>query len=82
MPFATTETDLEGVMLSEICQRKTSATGSHFCLESKEQNKTKKRNQIRLRDTEGKLVTARWEGVWGSGGKGGGMKKYNSAVTQ
>ena len=39
LPFAATWTDLEGIMLSEISQRKTNAVGCHLYVESKKYNK-------------------------------------------
>ena len=39
LPFAATWMDLEGIMLSEISQRKTNAVGCHLYVESKKYNK-------------------------------------------
>ena len=39
LPFATTWVNLEGIMLSEISQIKTTTVGSHFYVETKTQNK-------------------------------------------
>lgn len=39
LPFTTPWINLEGIMLSEICQRKTDIVGFHLCVESKKQNK-------------------------------------------
>ena len=59
--FATTWMDLEGIMLSEISQRKTNTLWYHLCMESK---KTKQKNT--LMDTENKQVVAREEEGEGS----------------
>ena len=39
LPFTTTWMDIEGIMLSEIRQRKTNTIGYHLYVESNEQNK-------------------------------------------
>ena len=39
LPFATTWVDLEGILLSEISQRKRNTVSSHLYVESKPQNK-------------------------------------------
>ena len=44
LPFATTWMELEGIMLSEVSQRKTDTLGSHLCVES-EKRKTH-RNRV------------------------------------
>ena len=40
-PFATTWMDLEGIMPSEISQRKINIRWFHLCVETKKQNKQK-----------------------------------------
>jgi len=44
LPFAKTWMELEGIMLSEICQTKTNTVWFHFHVESKKQ-KTKQMNK-------------------------------------
>ena len=56
---------LEGIMLSEISQRKANTLWSHLHVESKNQNKQKENRFI---DTENNWMVARGEGA-GSGGK-------------
>ena len=41
LPFATALTDLEGIMLNEVRQRKTNAIRFHLCMQSEKQNKQK-----------------------------------------
>ena len=56
--------DLEGIMLSEISQRKTNTVWSHLYVESKKkQNEQAKQNENRLIDADNKLVPARGEEV-------------------
>ena len=45
LTLATTWMDLEGIMLSEISQRKTNTIWFHSYVESKKQNKTNKQNK-------------------------------------
>jgi len=66
LPFATTWVDLEGIMLSEINQRKTNTLWFHPYVEFKKQNR-QKRDQEKKKtqlNTENKLVFAkgRWRG--------------------
>ena len=51
--------DLEGIMLSEISQRKTNTVLSYLYVDSKKQNEQTKQNENRLIDTDNKLVPAR-----------------------
>ena len=62
LPFVTTQMVLEGIMLSEISQRKTNTVWSHLYIESKKQRN--KQNESRLRYRE--YMIAREEG-WGEG---------------
>ena len=69
LPFVTKWMDLEGIMLSEISQRKANTVGFHLYVESKIQNKEKNiRKQNRLVDTENKQVVTRGERSWGMKG--------------
>ena len=43
---------------------------------------TDKQNRNRFIDTESILTVVRWEGVGGPDGRGAGMKKYSSVVTE
>ena len=76
LTFVTTWIDLESIMLSEICQKKTNTIWSYLCVESKNQNKQKpKTKKVKLVDTENRLVVARGEdgegdAKWGRGSKG------------
>ena len=56
--------DLEGIMLSEISQRKTNTVLSYLYVDSKKQNEQTKQNENRLLDIENRLVLS--EG-WGWG---------------
>ena len=51
--------DLEGIMLSEISQRKTNTVLSYLYVDSKKQNEQTKQNENRLIDIDNKLVPAR-----------------------
>ena len=57
--------DLDGIMLSEISQRKISTIRFHLYVESKKQSKQTKQSRNRLIDTENKLVSTRGEGNGG-----------------
>ena len=57
--------NLEGIMLSEISQRKTN-TYDFTHVESKKKNKTNKINKNKLTDTENRLVVTRGEGGCGT----------------
>ena len=50
--------DIEGIMLSEISQKKTNAVWSHLYVESK-QNKINKKTQILYTATESSHVTTK-----------------------
>ena len=70
LPYATACMDLQGIMLSEISQRKSNTEHFHLYVGPKKQtkkyNKTEK-NRNRLTDTENKLVAARREECAGMG---------------
>ena len=73
LPFAATWVDLEGIMLSEISQRKTNAVKYHLYVESKKYNKlvnkTKEKQIHRYREqTNG----YQWDGGQYRGGGVGG----------
>ena len=55
LPFAIAWMDLEGIMLSEISQRKTNTIQFHLCVEPKEQTK---QNWNRFTDTENEQMVA------------------------
>ena len=76
LPLVTMWIDLEGIMVSEISQRKTNTIWFFICVESKHQNK---QNRNRLIDTEFRLPGGR--GLGGLGEKGEDIKKYQVAVT-
>ena len=61
LPFATTWMELEGIMVSEIRQRKINTIGSHLYVESE------KNTNSELTDTEKRLVVA--TDRWGWGGE-------------
>ena len=63
MPFATTWIDIEGIMLSEISQIKTTTICSHLFMESKKLNKETKQNTNRLIGNRA-MVARREGGVW------------------
>ena len=71
--------DLEGIMLSEICQSEKKANTIWFYLyvESKETN-----NNETLIDTESSLVIHRGEGFGGLDERSEGIKKYKLIVTK
>ena len=71
-PLLTTWMDLEGFMLSEISQRKTSSMISLISKKNKWTNK--------LIDIENILMVDRWEGGWGMGEKGIAIKKYKLPI--
>ena len=82
LPFASTQMKLEGIILSEISQRKINIIWSHLYAESenKKQKTKKKKNpthshkhqqqKFELIHTENRLVISRgheWGGNWGMG---------------
>ena len=79
LPFAATWMELEGIMLSEIRQRKTNIVWYHLHVESKKYNKsvnkTNKQTKSRLTDIENKLVVTSGERERGRGNIGVGGKK-------
>ena len=62
MPFTTTWMDPEGIMLSEISQRKTNIICFQSHVKSKKENKQAKQNKNKLTDTENRLVDTRKKG--------------------
>ena len=67
--------DLEGIILSEICQ--TNTIWFHLYVESKKTNKTRRN---RFLDTENKLVVAREEGEGGWAKQVKGIKRHTLPV--
>ena len=63
--------DLEGIMLSELRERKTNTVCFHLYVESKKQNKQQIK-QKQTHRTENKPVVSRGEGLGGMGEIGGG----------
>ena len=58
LPFATTWMDLEGIMLSEISQKKTNTIHSYLC-------EIKHTDTYKFIDTDNRLVIVRGRGVGG-----------------
>ena len=71
LPSEITWVDLEGSMLSEVCQtEKAKYHMISLTCESLKQNKqTNKQYRNELIDAENILMVARWEGSWGKGEK-------------
>ena len=69
-------------MLSEVSQiEKYKYHINYFIYMWNLKNKVNKWNRNTLIDTEDKLIVARWEGIWGLGEKGEGIKEYKLAIT-
>ena len=82
VPFVTAWMDLEGIMLSEISQRKTNTTWFHLYVESKEQNTHKKLKQTHRHRQQTNWGLSEQRGIGGLDEKSKEINKYKLEVTK
>ena len=75
--------ELEGIELSEVCQRKTNTESFHLYVESKGQNRRTCNRRNRVTDAENKLMVLERKGAGRPRGrKGEGIKNNKRVVTK